>query len=63
MKHLILFLVFALAGYFGWYYTEKPIKRFIKRLTKRHVIAVAGIFILALSGLLLMFYNHAVNIL
>ena len=63
MKHLVLFLIFALALYFGWYYAEKPVKRLLKKLTKRHVIAVGLIFILALGGLLVMFFNRAVNIL
>lgn len=63
MKHLFIFLVCSLVSYFGWYYAEKPVKRFIKRLTKRHIIAVGTVFILAFAGLLLMFYNRAFSLL
>lgn len=63
MKHLFLFLIFALAFYFGWFYAAKRDKRMIKRFTKRHVAAVGIVFALAFSGLLLMFYNAAINLL
>lgn len=63
MKHLLLILVLSLAVYFGWYYAEKPVKRLLKKLTKRHVIAVVSVFVVAFAALLVMFFNRAVNIL
>ncbi len=63
MKHLVLFLIFTLALYFGWSYAAKREKRMVKRFTKQHVIAVGLVFVLAFGGLLLMFFNRAVNIL
>lgn len=63
MKHLVLFLFIALLSYFSWYYAKKPVKGLLRKLTKQHVIAVGLVLVLAFGGLLLMFFNRAVNIL
>ena len=63
MKHFILLLIIAFAGYFAWYYAAKRDKKRLKRIGMRHVVAVTVIIVTALAMLISMFYNRAINLL
>ncbi len=63
MKHAVVLVLFALLLYFGWYYAEKPIKRLIRKLARRHVVVVAGVVGVVVCLLVLMFYNRAISLL
>lgn len=63
MKHLVLFLVIALGGYFAWRYSPVSIRNQVRLLLATHVVVVVGIVLLALGGLIAQFFFSSTQIL
>lgn len=63
MKHLILFLVIALGGYFAWRYSPVSIRNQVRLMLTTHLIVVVGIVLIALGGLIAQFFFSSTQIL
>ena len=63
MKHLVLFLVLALGGYFAWRYSPVSIRNQVRLLLATHFIVVVGIILIALGGLIAQFFFSSTQIL
>lgn len=63
MKHLILFLVIALGGYFAWRYSPISIRNQVRLLLASHLVVVVGIILLALGGLIAQFFFPSTHLL
>ena len=63
MKHLILFLVLALGGYFAWRYSPISIRNQVRLMLATHLVVVIGIILLALGGLIAQFFFSSTQLL
>jgi hypothetical protein len=63
LKHLVLFLVLALGGYFAWRYSPVSIRNQVRLLLATHFIVVVGIILIALGGLIAQFFFSSTQIL
>lgn len=63
MKHLILILILALGGYFGWKFMPVLARNKIREFLHSHAIVVVAILLACFFGLGIQFYLSSARIL
>lgn len=63
MKHLLLLLLLALGGYFGWYYLNNRDKVMATIFMRRHLFAVLVIIAIGLLALMLQVEHQSTRVL
>lgn len=63
MKLFILLLLLSIGSYFTWYYATKKTKNQTRRFVFKHLLPVSVITLLLITGLVVMFYSRAINLL
>jgi hypothetical protein len=63
LKHLILLLILALGGYFGWKFMPVLVRNKIREFLHNHALVVVAILLTCFFGLGIQFYLSSARIL
>lgn len=63
MRHLLLLLIIALIGYFGWFYAHNRQRNEVRGFLATHVLKVILILVTLLLGLIAQFFFNSTKLL